>query len=199
MSQVTMARSAYGLSAGGADLDWRRRGACRDMDPDMFHIEGGGWSRENGEAAATCVGACPVRVECRDFHLGLPRAPQSTIAGGWRWNAHGQPKPMVAGEGHLVPDTPPAEPEAEAAPRRRGGRPARSAAAGQRFLAAGEALAAGEPIGAVERRFGLARSLVYSARAMVVDCPDLVDDVASGAMSIWAARIELYERRRAER
>jgi len=39
--------------------DWTTRAACRDLDPDMYFVQGA----EKGRAVRVCVG-CPVWIEC---------------------------------------------------------------------------------------------------------------------------------------
>jgi WhiB family redox-sensing transcriptional regulator len=47
------------------DLSWRKRGACRGMDPDLWYPEMGATSREGKRI---CAG-CPVREECLEYAL----------------------------------------------------------------------------------------------------------------------------------
>jgi WhiB family redox-sensing transcriptional regulator len=46
-------------------LDWRARGRCVGVDPNIFFIERG----ESSESAKTLCAECPVRTECLHFAL----------------------------------------------------------------------------------------------------------------------------------
>jgi WhiB family redox-sensing transcriptional regulator len=48
------------------DASWRRHGACRGLDPDMFFPQ---TDEEAGPAKAVCAG-CGVRERCLDHALG---------------------------------------------------------------------------------------------------------------------------------
>jgi WhiB family redox-sensing transcriptional regulator len=58
------------------ELDWRARGQCAQVDPELFFPEKGGNSRE---AKRICA-ACPVREECLEDALG--RSEQFGVWGG---------------------------------------------------------------------------------------------------------------------
>lgn len=47
------------------DLSWRKRGACRGLDPDVFYPAS---EEESGDAKAIC-GTCTVRDQCLEFAL----------------------------------------------------------------------------------------------------------------------------------
>jgi len=51
-------------------MDWRRRAACRNADPELFFPEGaaGPALRAINQAKRVC-GACPVRARCLDWAL----------------------------------------------------------------------------------------------------------------------------------
>ena len=63
--------------AGG---DWRRRAACRDVDPELFFPPGNGLvARAQTERARAVCAGCPVVAECLSFAM---RALPEGIAGG---------------------------------------------------------------------------------------------------------------------
>jgi WhiB family redox-sensing transcriptional regulator len=50
--------------------DWRRRGACRDSDPDLFFPIGAtGDAIGHAEAAKAVCRQCSVRVDCLEFAM----------------------------------------------------------------------------------------------------------------------------------
>ena len=49
---------------------WRRRAACRGLNPDLFHPPVGG-THQFVRAVAIC-GACPVRLECLAESMATP-------------------------------------------------------------------------------------------------------------------------------
>ena len=52
------------------DTDWMGRGACVDVDPDVFFPEH--WSHHRFTQAQAICGACPVQVECLEYALEVP-------------------------------------------------------------------------------------------------------------------------------
>lgn len=58
--------------AVAAGQDWRRRGACLNVDPELFFpvAHGDAASPQIEEAKAICQ-TCPVTVECLDWALGV--------------------------------------------------------------------------------------------------------------------------------
>lgn len=189
-----MSRSAHGLSTGGGQ-DWRIRAACVGMDPEAFHPGDGALSAANRQALAACRD-CPVRLRCRDWHLAVRPTPLSTIAGGWRWTGTGEVRPF-RGEGHLVPsrdERPPAKPP-KSGP---SGRPTASAETGTRFITCGRELAECGDAGLVAARHKVSTTLVFCARAVIREAPELVDDVAAGRLAIGTA-VRVMQQRRAAR
>jgi WhiB family redox-sensing transcriptional regulator len=89
--------------------DWRRAGACRSADPDLFFpISASGRSARQVERARQICAGCPVRQPCLDFaleHRGIEgiwggttsgervRAKRATAA---RRRALTDPKPQAA-------------------------------------------------------------------------------------------------------
>ena len=53
------------MTAQVTDLDWRRRGACKDVDPEIFFRES---QRGVKIAKAICAG-CPVQARCLPWAL----------------------------------------------------------------------------------------------------------------------------------
>ena len=47
------------------NMSWRKRGACRGLDPDIFYPVG---EEESPEAQAVCA-VCPVREACLEYAL----------------------------------------------------------------------------------------------------------------------------------
>lgn len=47
------------------NMSWRKRGACRGLDPDIFYPIG---EDDSGEARAVCA-VCPVREACLEYAL----------------------------------------------------------------------------------------------------------------------------------
>jgi WhiB family transcriptional regulator, redox-sensing transcriptional regulator len=56
-----------GCVDGASTVTWRRRAACRGMDPNVFH-PGNHDPKAWREARAICAG-CEVRVECLRFAI----------------------------------------------------------------------------------------------------------------------------------
>ncbi|MGW4779963.1 WhiB family transcriptional regulator [Streptomyces filamentosus] len=58
-------------SSKSAVTDWRHRGACRDMDPDLFFPDGstGPALLQAEEAKSACLHLCPVVTECLQWAL----------------------------------------------------------------------------------------------------------------------------------
>ena len=58
------------MSTTPPDLDWVERGACRGMSPGTFYSDGvrGGTQVDRRLITQVC-GACPVKVQCRDYAL----------------------------------------------------------------------------------------------------------------------------------
>jgi WhiB family transcriptional regulator, redox-sensing transcriptional regulator len=57
------------------DRDWCTRGACRDVDPELFFPVGtsGPAVEQTARAKAVCA-RCPVRVECLEWALATGQA-----------------------------------------------------------------------------------------------------------------------------
>jgi WhiB family transcriptional regulator, redox-sensing transcriptional regulator len=57
------------------DRDWRTRGACRDVDPELFFPVGtsGPAVAQTSRAKAVCA-RCPVSVECLEWVLATGQA-----------------------------------------------------------------------------------------------------------------------------
>ena len=55
-------------------LQWMEKGACKDMNPDLFFPHNG---ENNEEAKAVCI-ECPVQQECLDYAVS-----QSGLMGIW--------------------------------------------------------------------------------------------------------------------
>jgi len=47
------------------DLSWRKRGACRGLDPEVFYPTS---EEETGDAKSIC-GTCAVQEQCLEFAL----------------------------------------------------------------------------------------------------------------------------------
>ncbi len=47
---------------------WMDDGACRQVDPELFHPDKG----SNGDRAKTICGTCDVRVQCREWAVARP-------------------------------------------------------------------------------------------------------------------------------
>lgn len=48
------------------DERWRKRAACRDLDPDLFFVEQG---QAADRARDICDEQCPVRVDCLEYAI----------------------------------------------------------------------------------------------------------------------------------
>jgi len=76
-------------------MDWRKRGACRAVDPELFFPVGHGALAERDEAAAKSVCLrCPVRRKCLDWALTAPGFPFEGIWGG---TTRGEREVMLGG------------------------------------------------------------------------------------------------------
>lgn len=169
--------SQYGLTSTKGE-DWRVQAACKNEDPAMWEITKES-AEENLKALRICRHQCPVRTQCRDDMLGLIPAARSIIAGGWCWNAEGRPTP-VRGEENLMPARadPPAELPTPGRSRRAAGVDV------ERYLAAGQALAATRAVRPLCREYGLSVRRVYAAGMVVRWASDLLVLIAAGAVSI---------------
>ena len=52
------------MVSGDEELSWKARGACRQVDPNVFFPEAGD---PNLDVAREICRSCPVRLECLDF------------------------------------------------------------------------------------------------------------------------------------
>ena len=66
------------MTAPVMDLDWRQRGACKDVDPDVFFRES---ARGTKIAKAVCAG-CPVQYACLEWVLTLDDDDRFGVAAG---------------------------------------------------------------------------------------------------------------------
>ncbi|HUD81709.1 MAG TPA: WhiB family transcriptional regulator [Patescibacteria group bacterium] len=64
---VAAAEAAYigAVSTSELDISWKRRGACRGIDPDLFYPVK---ESDADDARQVCSG-CPVREQCLEYAL----------------------------------------------------------------------------------------------------------------------------------
>lgn len=49
--------------------EWKQRGACRELDPELWYPERAGGTQGDTRAAKQTCGWCPVRLECLVYAL----------------------------------------------------------------------------------------------------------------------------------
>ena len=65
---ITGQQYSIQIAVDTAGLEWMDWASCLDTDPELFHPEKG---QRAGPAKRICMG-CAVRVECREYAMGVP-------------------------------------------------------------------------------------------------------------------------------